>query len=140
MKAVVLEETRKTVIREIPDAQMRETTDLLLRLTSTAICGTDLHSYEGRMRGPEGQVIGHEPLRVVEEVGSAVKTSKRETAPSSPPTSAAVFAQCARMAIRQLVLQRMPDRRGQPTVIPTRVVIRERRRSCSEFHSPIRIV
>lgn len=74
MKAVVLEETRKIVVHDVPDAGMRENTDVLLRLTSTAICGTDLHFYEGRMRGLEGQVIGHEPLGVVEEVGSAVKS------------------------------------------------------------------
>lgn len=73
MKAVVLEETRNIVVREVPDAEMRDTTDVLLRLASTPICGTDLHFYEGRMRGLEGQVIGHEPLGVVEEVGSAVK-------------------------------------------------------------------
>ena len=73
MKAVVLEEKRKIVVREVPDAEIRETTDVLLRLTSSAICGTDLHFYEGRMRGLEGQVIGHEPLGVVEEVGSAVR-------------------------------------------------------------------
>ena len=54
------------------DAEMRETTDVLLRLTSTAICGTAPHFYEGRMRGLEGPIIGHEPLGVVEEVGSAV--------------------------------------------------------------------
>lgn len=77
MKAVILKETRKIVVGEVPDAEMRETTDVLLRLTSTAICGTDLHFYEGRMRGLEGSVIGHEPLGVVEEVGSAVKNVKR---------------------------------------------------------------
>lgn len=77
MKAVILEETRKIVVRDVPDAGMRENTDVLLRLTSTAICGTDLHFYEGRMRGLEGQVIGHEPLGVVEEVGSAVKSIRK---------------------------------------------------------------
>ena len=77
MKAVILKETRKIVVGEVPDAEMRETTDVLLRLTSTAICGTDLHFYEGRMRGLEGSVIGHEPVGVVEEVGSAVKDVKK---------------------------------------------------------------
>ena len=77
MKAVVLENTREIVVREVPDAEMYETTDVLLRLTSTAICGTDLHFYEGRMPGLEGQVIGHEPLGVVEEVGSAVSSVKK---------------------------------------------------------------
>jgi len=77
MKAVVLEETRKISVREVPDAEMQDTTDVLLRITSTAICGTDLHFYEGRMRGVEGMVIGHEPLGMVEEVGSAVKNVKK---------------------------------------------------------------
>ena len=76
MKAVMLEDTRRISVREVPDAQMRETTDVLLRLTSTAICGTDLHFYEGRMRGIEGGIIGHEPLGVVAEVGSAVVNVK----------------------------------------------------------------
>ncbi len=72
MNAVVLEETRKIAVKTVPDAEMKAQTDVLLRVTSTAICGTDLHFYEGRMRGIEGGVIGHEPLGVVEEVGSAV--------------------------------------------------------------------
>jgi glutathione-independent formaldehyde dehydrogenase len=77
VKAVILEETRKITIRNVPDAEMRETSDVLLRLTSTAICGTDLHFYEGRMRGIEGSVIGHEPLGIVEEVGSSVISVKK---------------------------------------------------------------
>jgi glutathione-independent formaldehyde dehydrogenase len=74
LKAVILEETRRIAVREVRDAEMRETTDVLLRITSSAICGTDLHFYEGRMRGIEGGIIGHEPLGVVEEVGSAVSS------------------------------------------------------------------
>lgn len=77
MKAVVLEETRRIAVREVPDAEMKDQTDVLLRITSTAICGTDLHFYEGRMRGIEGCIIGHEPLGVVEEVGSAVLSVKK---------------------------------------------------------------
>ena len=77
MKAVVLEETRRIVVREVADAEMKTTTDVLLRVTSSAICGTDLHFYEGRMRGIEGGVIGHEPLGIVEEVGSAVVNVKK---------------------------------------------------------------
>ena len=77
MKAVVLEETRRILVREVADAQMRESTDVLLRISSSAICGTDLHFYEGRMRGIEGGIIGHEPLGVVEELGSAVKSLQK---------------------------------------------------------------
>ena len=77
MKAVVLEETRRIVVREVKDAEIIEQSDVLLRVTSSAICGTDLHFYEGRMRGIEGGIIGHEPLGVVEEVGSAVLNVKK---------------------------------------------------------------
>src|ERR1700691_3867892 len=77
MKAVVLEETRHITVKDVRDAEMREPTDVLLRLTSSAICGTDLHFYEGRMRGIEGGIIGHEPLGVVEELGSAVKSLRK---------------------------------------------------------------
>jgi len=74
MRAVILEDTRRIAVREVRDAEMRETTDVLLRVTSSAICGTDLHFYEGRMRGIEGGIIGHEPLGVIVEVGSAVSS------------------------------------------------------------------
>lgn len=77
MKAVVLEETRRIVVRDVKDAEMQEQTDVLMRVTSSAICGTDLHFYEGRMRGIEGGIIGHEPLGIVEEVGSAVKNVQK---------------------------------------------------------------
>ncbi len=77
MQAVVLEETRKIAVKTVPDAEMKAQTDILLRVTSTAICGTDLHFYEGRMRGIEGGVIGHEPLGIVEQVGSAVASIRK---------------------------------------------------------------
>lgn len=77
MRAVVLAETRTIEVREVVDAEMVATTDVLMRVTSSAICGTDLHFYEGRMRGIEGGIIGHEPLGVVEEVGSAVVSVKK---------------------------------------------------------------
>ncbi len=77
MKAVVLEETRQIAVKQVPDAEMQAQTDILMRVTSTAICGTDLHFYEGRMRGIEGGVIGHEPLGIVAEVGSAVTNVKK---------------------------------------------------------------
>ena len=77
MKGVILKETRQIAVEKVPDPKIEKSTDVLLRLTSTAICGTDLHFYEGRMRGIEGGIIGHEPLGVVEEVGSAVVNVKK---------------------------------------------------------------
>jgi glutathione-independent formaldehyde dehydrogenase len=76
MKGVILADTRTVEIQDIPDAEIVASTDVLMRITSTAICGTDLHFYEGRMPY-SGHVIGHEPLGVVEEVGSAVEYVKK---------------------------------------------------------------
>ena len=45
----------------------------MLRVTSSAICGTDLHMYDGRTGAEPGLVLGHEPLGVVEQAGSAVE-------------------------------------------------------------------
>ncbi|MBV9033316.1 MAG: glutathione-independent formaldehyde dehydrogenase [Acidobacteriaceae bacterium] len=76
MKGIILVEPHKVEVRQIPDAEIQESTDVLMRVTSTAICGTDLHFYEGRMPY-NGKLIGHEPLGVVEEAGSAVKYVKK---------------------------------------------------------------
>ncbi len=85
MEAVVLTNPRQISIEEVAEPQLQATTDVLLRLSSTAICGTDLHIYEGRLGGGERMVIGHEPLGVVERVGSDlvnVRVGDRVTVPT----------------------------------------------------------
>jgi glutathione-independent formaldehyde dehydrogenase len=72
VKAVVLTAPRAISVETVDDPQVNAPTDVLLRLTSTAICGTDLHIYEGRLGDATRMVIGHEPLGVVERVGDAV--------------------------------------------------------------------
>jgi glutathione-independent formaldehyde dehydrogenase len=85
MKAVVLNKPRQISIEAIGEPTLQAQTDVLLRLTSTAICGTDLHIYEGRLGGGERLVIGHEPLGIVERVGDAVvnvRAGDRVTVPT----------------------------------------------------------
>ena len=77
MRAVVWRGDMTLEVENVEDARMDAPTDVLMRITSTAICGTDLHIYEGRMGEVNGLVIGHEPLGVVEEVGSAVTSIKK---------------------------------------------------------------
>jgi glutathione-independent formaldehyde dehydrogenase len=72
MRAVVCKQARDVRVESVDDASLAAATDVLLRVTSTAICGTDLHIYEGRMGDASGIVIGHEPVGVVEEVGSSL--------------------------------------------------------------------
>ena len=73
MKALTWHGKRDVRVDEVADPQLLEPTDAIVRITSTAICGSDLHLYE--LFGPflgEGDILGHEPMGIVEEVGSAV--------------------------------------------------------------------
>jgi glutathione-independent formaldehyde dehydrogenase len=85
MRGIVFRGPRELGVETVSDPELEAPTDALLRLTSSAICGTDLHIYEGRMGDPKGMVIGHEPLGVVEAVGPAVvnvKPGDRVTVPT----------------------------------------------------------
>src|SRR3954447_17384606 len=73
MKAVTWHGKRDVRVDNVPDPTIEQPTDMVIRLTTTAICGSDLHLYE--VLGPfmnEGDILGHEPMGVVEEVGSDV--------------------------------------------------------------------
>ena len=77
MKAVVFKGRMDVAVEEVPDARIEQPTDAVVRITSAAICGSDLHMYDGRTAVQPGTVLGHEPLGVVEEVGSAVEKVRR---------------------------------------------------------------
>jgi glutathione-independent formaldehyde dehydrogenase len=76
MKAVVFADTRSVQVDEVSNAMVEEPSDVVVHVTSSAICGTDLHMYDGRTGATAGLVLGHEPLGVVEQVGSAVELVK----------------------------------------------------------------
>jgi len=73
MKALTFHGKRDVRVDEVPDPKIEQPTDAIVRITSTAICGSDLHLYEvlGMFIG-EGDILGHEPMGIVEEVGSEV--------------------------------------------------------------------
>ena len=74
MKAVTFHGKRDVRVDTVPDPAIEAPTDAIIRVTSTGICGSDLHLYE--VMGPfidEGDILGHEPMGVVEEVGSEVE-------------------------------------------------------------------
>ena len=73
MKAVTWHGKRDVRVDTVPDPVIQQSTDAIVRITSTNICGSDLHLYEtlGPFMG-EGDVLGHEPMGIVEEVGSEV--------------------------------------------------------------------
>ncbi|MBV8599952.1 MAG: glutathione-independent formaldehyde dehydrogenase [Candidatus Eremiobacteraeota bacterium] len=76
MRAVVWKEPHKVVVEQVEDPKIQEPADAILRLTTAAICGSDLHMYEGRTPIEPGQVFGHENLGVIEEVGPGVRMIK----------------------------------------------------------------
>src|SRR5690242_18810552 len=69
MKAVSYEGTHGMVVGDHPKPKISKPTEALLRVTSSGICGSDLHMYDGRTALKEGSVVGHEIMGVIEEVG-----------------------------------------------------------------------
>jgi threonine dehydrogenase-like Zn-dependent dehydrogenase len=73
MKAVTWQGKRNVSVETVPDPKVMEPTDMIMRVTSTGLCGSDLHLYE--VFTPfmtEGDILGHEPIGIVQETGSAV--------------------------------------------------------------------
>ncbi len=73
MRAVTWQGHRDVRVADVPDPTIVEPTDAVIRITSTALCGSDLHLYEVLTMFLEpGDILGHEPMGIVEAVGSAV--------------------------------------------------------------------
>ncbi|WP_019146162.1 zinc-dependent alcohol dehydrogenase [Aeromicrobium massiliense] len=111
MKAVTWQGTRNVSVEEVPDPRIEQPTDAIIKITSTAICGSDLHLYEplGPFMKP-GDVLGHEPMGVVEEVGSSVgdlKVGDRVVIPfqiscgSCVPCGQGLMTQCDTTQVRE---------------------------------------
>ena len=77
MRAVTWQGRRKVSVDTVPDPAIKEPTDAIIRVTSTNICGSDLHLYEvlGAFMS-QGDILGHEAMGVVEEVGTQVGSLK----------------------------------------------------------------
>jgi threonine dehydrogenase-like Zn-dependent dehydrogenase len=73
VKAAVWHGRRDVRVEQVPDPTIQDPTDAIVRITSTGLCGSDLHLYEPLAPFmTEGDILGHEPMGVVEEVGPAV--------------------------------------------------------------------
>ena len=77
MKALVYHGPKKVSVDTVPDPKIEKLTDVIIKLTTTNICGSDLHMYEGRTDMENGRILGHENMGVVVEVGNAVDTVKK---------------------------------------------------------------
>ncbi|MFZ0611681.1 MAG: alcohol dehydrogenase catalytic domain-containing protein, partial [Desulfobacterales bacterium] len=74
MKAVVFHKVGDIRLEDAPDPKIETGTDAIVRLTASAICGTDLHMIRGTMAGMvPGTILGHEGVGIIEEVGDQVR-------------------------------------------------------------------
>lgn len=77
MKAAVFHKMGDISVDNVPDPQIEQQDDIILKVTSTAICGSDLHIYDGFVPQLRDEVLGHEFMGIVEEVGSQVTKVKK---------------------------------------------------------------
>ena len=75
MRAVTWQGRQDMQVIDVPDPVIEEPTDVVVEITSTGLCGSDLHLYDPLTPFmTDGDVVGHEPMGIVREVGSAVET------------------------------------------------------------------
>lgn len=78
MKALTYQGMKRVKVKEVKDAGLQKPDDILVRITTTSICGSDLHLFNGEIPNtPDDFIIGHEPMGIVEEVGKEVTKVKK---------------------------------------------------------------
>jgi len=77
VKAVTFQNRHKMAIHSHPKPHLKSPTDALLRVTTSGICGSDLHMYDGRTTLKKDTVVGHEIMGIVEDIGEAVSSIKK---------------------------------------------------------------
>lgn len=78
MKAVTFQGIKNVKVKEVEEPKIHKNDDIIVKLTATAICGSDLHLIHDMVPNlPQGYIIGHEPMGIVEEVGSEVTKVKK---------------------------------------------------------------
>jgi threonine dehydrogenase-like Zn-dependent dehydrogenase len=107
MKAVVFHGVGDVRLADVPEPKIKDADDAIVRITSSAICGTDLHFIRGTVSGMKpGRIIGHEAVGIVEETGSAVRNFRKGDRVIIPSTvgcgscnycRAGFYAQCDRI-------------------------------------------
>lgn len=78
MKALVYEGMKNVKLKDVEDPKLEKSDDIIVKVTSTAICGSDLHLIHGMVPNmPKGFILGHETMGIVEEVGADVRKVKK---------------------------------------------------------------
>ncbi|MGI6120273.1 MAG: zinc-dependent alcohol dehydrogenase [Desulfosporosinus sp.] len=78
MKAITYQGRHKVEVQDVEDPKLINNDDIIVKVTSTTICGSDLHLFRGRIpKMPKGFIIGHEAMGIVEEIGKEVNKVKK---------------------------------------------------------------
>jgi glutathione-independent formaldehyde dehydrogenase len=109
MKAVVYNGPRDVAVKDMPDARIEHPCDVLVKITTTNICGSDLHMYEGRTDFEPGRVFGHENMGEVVEVGEAVSKVKVGEMVVLPFNVACGFCKNCERGLSNYCLTMQPD-------------------------------
>ncbi|MCW2682130.1 MAG: putative Zn-containing alcohol dehydrogenase [Blastococcus sp.] len=116
MRATQLDAVRTIALHGVPDPVVQQPSDVVVRVTASCICGSDLHPYRGTMPSAFPQLIGHEFIGVVEETGADVRTLAVGDLVIAPfTTSCGACASCRRGITSSCVLGAgwgRPDRAG----------------------------
>ncbi|WP_406106925.1 glutathione-independent formaldehyde dehydrogenase [Micromonospora globbae] len=96
MRAVVYQGPRDVTVTEVEDPRMEHPNDVIVKITTTAICGSDLHMYEGRTAAEPGIVFGHENMGVIVETGPGVVSLRTGDRVSMPFNVACGFCRNCR--------------------------------------------
>lgn len=109
MQAVVYDGPRTVSVKQVPDAKIERPTDALVKITTTNICGSDLHMYEGRTDFEQGRIFGHENLGEVVEIGNAVDRIKVGDMVCLPFNVACGFCRNCEAGLTAFCLRTNPD-------------------------------
>ncbi|MCW3841442.1 glutathione-independent formaldehyde dehydrogenase [Micromonospora yasonensis] len=96
MKAVVYQGPHDVAVNEVEDPRIEDPNDVIVKVTTTAICGSDLHMYEGRTTAEPGIVFGHENMGVIVETGPGVVSLRKGDRVSMPFNVACGFCRNCR--------------------------------------------
>lgn len=131
MKAIVYEGMKNVKVRNIGDPRILNGDDIIVKVTSTAICGSDLHLIHGMVPNmPQGFVLGHESMGIVEETGKEVHKVKKGDRVIFLSLFLAVTAGIAGMICGASVITPMPTEKPElslGTAKPTEAMTEDRR-------------
>jgi threonine dehydrogenase-like Zn-dependent dehydrogenase len=110
MKAVVYHGIGDIRLDDVKEPKLHEATDAIVRLTASAICGTDLHMIRGTMPGMKpGTILGHEGIGIVEEIGKDVRNLRKGDRVVVPSTIDGMQAEYVRVPYAHVNLVKLPD-------------------------------